>query len=219
MDEFTFIHLFYTSNEKGRCLVSNLIKKNRAGFSLLEIILAIAVVSVLAMVALNSFFGTLQNSRKASDEQQAKTIESAIRLLITESATPDIITNYNKFKKAPLQNASPAFSRRGDHQGVMDLISALQAPIYAQNKATGKWQTFGPYLKNPRDDGTTLYASYSPVWNPSVGGKHVGYSIRIWPKTQTVIVEMALAESKQEMSEAFDPNQGDFIWSRILTNM
>ena len=207
--------MFMTSNKKER---SN-------GFSLVELLITIAIIGVLAVIAFTAFNSVLQNSRRQGDQRQAENIETAIQTLINETNIHNIVHNAGRFKVEPSHEGAPAFLMieghdvmRVDHEGVMSLITALQSKIYMRTR-TGSWESYGPYLQAPRDDGEKTYASFAPQWNPSAGGKHVGYGIEIWPGEQRVSVTPAKAydddtSEGDELSSNFDP-KGDFMLSGI----
>jgi type IV pilus assembly protein PilA len=163
-----------------------MVSKNRTtqkGFSLVELLIVIAIMGVLAAIAFNAFNGVLNNSRKKADEQQAKNIERALRAMITETGIPHLIKDVALFKTAPSGTVN-AFTA-----DIPSLIAALQKEMYVQNKATNRWFSYGPYLTNPRGDtNTASYDAYAPQWNLERGGKHTGYDITIWTDTQNVIV-------------------------------
>ena len=51
---------------------------NNKGFSLIELLIVIAIMGVLAVIAFNMFGGVLVNSKKRADDQQARNLEKAI---------------------------------------------------------------------------------------------------------------------------------------------
>jgi type IV pilus assembly protein PilA len=202
-------------------------KNHQKGFSLVELLIVIAIMGVLAVIAFNAFNGVLQNSRKKADEQQAKNIERAVRMLVTESGIPDIMGNYQRFRLEASDSGKLAFESgintsqaKGNHETVMELVTALQQRIYVKDRATGKWNSYGPYLTNPRDDAKIEYASYAPQWHPGAGGKHVGYHLRIWTDSQNVMVNPALAAKPAELNSNYDPvNNKDFDNSQIESGL
>jgi type IV pilus assembly protein PilA len=170
------------------------VSKNRTtqkGFSLVELLIVIAIMGVLAAIAFNAFNGVLNNSRKKADEQQAKNIERALRAMITETGIPHLNTNVGFFKTLP-GGTENAFIRNNP----ASLIEALQKEMYVENKATGRWVSYGPYLTNPRGDtNAASYDAYAPQWNLERGGKHRGYDINIWTSTQNVIVYPTISQT------------------------
>ncbi len=192
-------------------------RANQKGFSLVELLIVIAIMGVLAVIAFNAFNGVLDNSKKRADEQQAKTIEKAVRMLVTETGIPDIVSNTKRFYDNP--GGSELDFSAENHKAVMNIIEALQEKIYVQDRATGRWNSYGPYLTNPRTDGKTSYASYGPQWNPGSGGKHVGYLIGIWPDTQNVIVVPAQGTTNEDLDSTYKPEDDSFSTSKIISDL
>lgn len=204
----------------------DLAKKERSkGFSLVALLITAGIIGVLAVIAFNAFNSFLHDSRKKADQRQADNIETAIQTLINKTGISNIVFNADRFKIEPRDDADSAFLMteshdvmRVDHEGVMSLIIALQSKIYIRTR-TGSWESYGPYLQAPRNDGGKTYENFAPQWNPSASGKHVGYEIKIWPGEQRVTVSPAKAydddtSEGDELSSNFDP-KGDFNLSGI----
>lgn len=101
--------------------------KNKKGFSLVELVIVIAIMGVLAAVAISMFTGMIQRSRRQADVVRAQQIQKAIVTYIAETGDGD------------LSDAS------NDIDG---LLAWLQQPheLSVPNKAGT--ETFGPYLEN-----------------------------------------------------------------------
>ena len=61
--------------------------KNKNGFTLVELLIVVAILAVLAAIAIPSIAGIIDRSRKASDEQNIKTMELAIETFASEART------------------------------------------------------------------------------------------------------------------------------------
>lgn len=152
--------------------------KNNKGFSLVELLIVIAIMGVLAVIAFNMFGGVLTNSKKRADDQQAKNIEKAILTYCIDS------NDWNL--DGAKDDAGAAITMKGISGH--DLIQILMEPIF---DAEGK--EFGPYLslKDPEKlitDDVNANA-YDPQWNTEKGGDYTGWKIQVFPDKQSVKVE------------------------------
>ena len=58
--------------------------KNKKGFSLVELVIVIAIMGVLAAVAISMFTGMIQRSRRQADNTRAQQIQKAIVTYMAE---------------------------------------------------------------------------------------------------------------------------------------
>ncbi len=107
--------------------------KNKKGFSLVELVIVIAIMGVLAAVAISMFTGMIQRSRRRADDVRAQQIQKAVVTYIAETGDGDL-------SELKLVGAS------GDAQ-LDDLLKKLQIKhtITLPNSTT---EDFGPYLEN-----------------------------------------------------------------------
>jgi type II secretion system protein G len=61
-----------------------MLKKNRKGFTLIELIVVLAILAIIALLAIPRFLGTLENAERTTDEAQARTLASAVQLFRAE---------------------------------------------------------------------------------------------------------------------------------------
>lgn len=135
--------------------------KNQKGFSLVELLIVIAIMGVLAAVAFSMFAGVLGNSKRRADERTADQIAKAITAYMVDTGDIDL-------------------SEIKGSDSVEDVIEGLQEEIWLDS--TGKKATagaegakkYGPYL-TPKDGSDPSYEAYAPQWD-----KHDGYNIKYY---------------------------------------
>lgn len=129
--------------------------RNQKGFSLIELLIVIAIMGVLAAVAFAMFSGVFGNTQRRADERTADNIAKAITAYMTD--TQDI--NLTELDTT-------------DHE---TLIVALQSAVPIENLDTGRTISYGPYLV-PKDGETPAYSHFKTNWSG-----HSGYVITIYP--------------------------------------
>lgn len=155
--------------------MKKIIKRNK-GFSLIELLIVIAIIGVISVIAFSMFTGVIRNSRKKADDRQAALIEKAVLTYMLESNDTEL--QYMSFGSPPI-----ALKIKGKdeatHTPSADLIYALQHTIISTKD--GKPMEIYPIL-NPISGTTPSTRDYTPHWNNSVGGKYVGYKIEVFVK-------------------------------------
>ncbi len=100
--------------------------KNREGFTLVELIIVIAILAVLASIAVPNLLGSVEKSRKAKDEANAKLIADAVTMWIIESEDNRAFTNHAVGSQTgPLRNY------------LEDNLSTLPKPVSKTYKGGG----------------------------------------------------------------------------------
>lgn len=159
-------------------LLNNKLLKNNKGFSLVELLIVIAIMGVMAVIAFNMFGGVLTNSKKRADDQQAKNIEKAILTYCVDS-------NDWKLEKAYKKDKTTKITLKGIKG--KDLIQIFLSPVY---DSSGR--EYGPYfgLKDPALDATAPVNAnaYDPQWGTDTGGEYTDWEIVIYPESQAVKV-------------------------------
>lgn len=154
--------------------------KNNKGFSLVELLIVIAIMGVLAVIAFNMFGGVLTNSKKRADDQQAKNIEKAILTYCIDSGDWELTKAY----KSATDTTAIDITNGDSHA----LIQVLMEPIF--NK---EGKEFGPYLslKDPEKGITDSVNAnaYDPQWSTGNGGQYTGWKIQTFMAKQSVKVE------------------------------
>jgi type IV pilus assembly protein PilA len=129
--------------------------KNKKGFSLVELLIVIAIMGVLAVIAFSMFSGVVANSKKKADDTQAVNIQKALVAYIVD--TGDVGLTSLKY------GASVASSGTWE-----TVVLALQT------RQTVDTKTYEPYL-NPKDGGDPKTADFKTQWS---GNK--GYNIKVY---------------------------------------
>ena len=135
--------------------------KNKKGFSLVELVIVIAIMGVLAAVAISMFNGMIQRSRRQADKARAQQIQKAIVTYITETGDSSL--------------------EQVDHDSVDALLEWLQKQ-QTVTFSDGTENQVGPYLENIRQQ------ARAENYNPQEDGKE-GWSIKVYKETGEVFVE------------------------------
>lgn len=144
--------------------------KNQKGFSLVELLIVIAIMGVLAAVAFSMFAGVLGNSKRRADERTADQIAKSITAYMVDTGDTDLS------------------EIKGD-DSVTEVIEGLQKEIWLKSDGTtgaeddGVSKKYGPYL-TPKDGSAASYDDYAPQWD-----NHAGYSIEYYVDLMKADVE------------------------------
>jgi len=144
--------------------------KNKKGFSLVELVIVIAIMGVLAAVAISMFNGMIQRSRRQADNTRAQQIQKAIVTYMAEVGDMEL----------KQMNGSP-------RPGVDDIIVWLQEQ-HEVEFSDGSKDYVGPYLENIRGE------KKADNYNPQQSGMD-GWDITVNTKTGEVQVEAATADN------------------------
>jgi len=150
------------------------LKNNNKGFSLVELLIVIAIMGVLAVLAFNMFGGVLANSKKKADSQQALNIQKAILTYCVDTNDWDL--------------SDLGITAASDPE---DVIAGLMDGV---SDGAGGYKV-APLL-NKRDDSKSgsdpdNIEAYKPQWATDKGGEYHGWNITINSKTQNVVVKPA----------------------------
>lgn len=135
--------------------------KNQKGFSLVELLIVIAIMGVLAAVAFSMFAGVLGNSKRRADERTADQIAKALTAYMVDSGDSEL----------------EAFSDSEDPEVI---IKELQEDITYPDDDGKK---YGPYL-TPKEGSTASYDNFEPQF-----ADHAGYKITYYPSLLKADVE------------------------------
>ena len=161
--------------------------KSHNGFSLIELLIVIAILGVISVIAFGMFTGVINNSKKKSDEQQALLIEKAVISYMLQS---------NDYKLQHLVYDGTNHSMNGKDS--TELIYALQNTIICD--IDGSKKEIFPIL-NPKSSSTPSTPNYAPFWSISKGGKYIGYKIEVDSQIITCNVTPVTSNAKVFIDE------------------
>ncbi|GAE88020.1 type II secretion system protein [Acetivibrio straminisolvens] len=137
--------------------------KNQKGFSLVELLIVIAIMGVLAAVAFSMFAGVLSNSKRRADERTADQIAKALTAYMVDSGDSELKAFSSKDSKI--------------------IITELQKEIKYTPTGSTTEKSYGPYL-TPKEGSDASYDNFAPQYD-----KHKGYSITYYPRLLKADVE------------------------------
>lgn len=162
--------------------------RNQKGFSLVELLIVIAIMGVLAALAFSMFAGILGNSRRRADERTADQIAKALTFYIVESGdteleilsgtSTDYTVSYEEVDGSPAGTVPNVSVGTGDTVS-QELVKALQHVIVVENNTTNRTIKYGPYL-TPKEGSDIGWENYAPTWS----GHEEGYSIIVFSDLQ-----------------------------------
>ena len=162
--------------------------RNQKGFSLVELLIVIAIMGVLAALAFSMFAGILGNSRRRADERTADQIAKALTSYIVESGDTKLEildgtntgynVSYEDVDGSPV-NPGPNVSVGTGDTVSQELVKALQYVIVVENDTTKRIIKYGPYL-TPKEGSKIEWENYAPTWS----GHEEGYSIIVFSNLQ-----------------------------------
>lgn len=93
----------------------NQIKKNKKGFTLIELIVVIAIIGVLAALLVPSMVGYVNKAKDATALSDARTAYTAAQAACTTTNTvPNAVTTYTTASASPLKDAIELLGNTGD---------------------------------------------------------------------------------------------------------
>jgi len=162
--------------------------RNQKGFSLVELLIVIAIMGVLAALAFSMFAGILGNSRRRADERTADQIAKALTFYIVESGdteleilsanSTDYTVTFEEVDGSPAGTVPNVSVAPGDTVS-QELVKALQHVIVVENNTTNRKIKYGPYL-TPKEGSEIGWGNYAPTWS----GHEDGYSIIVFSDLQ-----------------------------------
>jgi len=151
--------------------------KNKKGFSLVELLIVIAIMGVLAVIAFSMFSGIVANSTRKADEEQANNIQKALTSYMVDTGDSKLLQMKYDSNNDNVVDTVVGTASNLNYQYV---IQALQFDQVVDGK------TYIAYL-NPKTGTIPSTKDFDVRWS-----KHIGYSIKVYPsraKAEVVPVE------------------------------
>lgn len=183
--------------------------RNQKGFSLVELLIVIAIMGVLAALAFSMFAGILGNSRRRADERTADQIAKALTFYIVESGDTELeilsgdestgyTVTYEDVDGSKVDDA-PNVSVESTEEASQNLVEALQYVIVVENNTTNRTIKYGPYL-TPKEGSKIEWENYAPTWS----GHEEGYSIIVFSNLQKADVVPVPENRTEEVLDSVD---------------
>lgn len=115
-------------------MMKNLLSKKtkKKGFTLIELIIVLAVMAIIAAIAIPSFTAVRNNSKKKADDQSCRTIERTVLTLVadeTVKVSKDVVVTvtFSEDKKIAAANPDNADNIEGEDK-IKPALAEVKAP-------------------------------------------------------------------------------------------
>jgi type IV pilus assembly protein PilA len=154
--------------------------KNKKGFSLIELLIVIAIMGVLAVIAFSMFSGVVANSKKKADNTQAGNIQKALVAYIVDTGDVDLSElKVGGPSGTAISNGTSKWS---------DVVLALQTVQSVDGK------DYEAYL-NPKSGNTPTTVDFKCQWSGNTG-----YDIKVYSNRMNATVEVTTATTVPAVS-------------------
>ncbi len=212
--------------EKGVTLIETITKKGgekmkalkgKKGFTLIEVIVILAVIAILAAVLTPMIIGYISDARKSAAQSDVKIIATAIQAFnrdmrdwpIWETNTARKTGTTPSYAALQSKDGEPPTGTIPDNPGSIDEQLMTNVPVYPTTGGS-KWQ--GPYLETVKQDpwGNKYYIDVAGLQPDNINSLKVAYVISAGPdkKLETLFGQTPTAAKPFEI-------KGDDIVFRI----
>lgn len=149
--------------------------RNKKGFSLIELLIVIAIMGVLAVIAFSMFSGVVANSRKKADNTQAGNIQKAIVAYMVDTGDTDLSELTYKTSK------------------ITESTKWDTLVLMLQSEQTVNKEKYKPFL-NPQKSTSPSTVEFRTQWSG-----HHGYKITVTEANSNAIVIPATTETDNKI--------------------
>ena len=153
--------------------------KNKKGFSLIELLIVIAIMGVLAVIAFSMFSGVVSNSRKKADRTQGGNIQKALVAYIVDTGDAyleSLVYPTTIDENANKNDPDDGVVINGTTHSWEEVCIALQC-----YQKVGD-EIYEPFL-NPKNGATPSSVDFKVQWTG-----HAGYTIDVFPERMNATV-------------------------------
>lgn len=106
--------------------VKNNVKRKKKGFTLIELIIVLAIMAILAAIAIPGFNSIRESSRKKADQQSCETIKRAVMILVADGTVKS--TGEFTLTNGSSIDYGTGFTEAGEKDAINGALSEVNEP-------------------------------------------------------------------------------------------